>query len=596
MDKHILIATLSVSPRDTKYGLGDKVAEANQSPVALLQLLPAEQLPDELMILCTRKIYEDQFHHFKELVESGNLSTQLAKSVKVSALDIPDGKNEEEIWEILKVILSSVPENSTLTLDLTHGFRSFPFLFFTAALYLKALRNVKINSIYYGIADVNTGEDVKPIIELSVILDMVEWFYAARIFKESGQANYIIDLLESFAQPPEGITGSDCAPYAKIKNLKNKFYDTASAYEQSLPIEFGIEANFLSQELQPPWPDHVKMRMPLPDELFSQVRSFIEPYLLTGFSKKNKDKKQLYLDKNELLRQARLIDNYFSQGYINNATTLMREWMVSVALYHNQSTVPENERLAGNEWLLYKAKRKPVENLLSFLADLHKKYEKGNKHIRISEGQRWLAQKWKYIIDKRNGLSHCGFKEEYCLLSDHAIEETKAVWQELKDSVDCAEKWNLNIDYGQGTLLVSPLGKTKGSLYSALVTVKPDYLFILTSEDSKDKVNEILDNAQWEGDREKNLKVYLMEDPYTGFMEIDKASEKAESFFATAEHVVFNLTGGTTVMQYVLNQMLSKFKGYTKTAKQVAFVDRRSVQEQQENPYILGEMITLKEK
>lgn len=47
-------------------------------------------------------------------------------------------------------------------MDLTHGYRSFPFLFFTAALYLKALRSVNIKAAYYAMSEAIGGE--KPLV------------------------------------------------------------------------------------------------------------------------------------------------------------------------------------------------------------------------------------------------------------------------------------------------------------------------------------------------------------------------------------------------------------------------------------------------
>ncbi|NLZ54808.1 MAG: TIGR02221 family CRISPR-associated protein, partial [Thermoanaerobacteraceae bacterium] len=543
MSKHILIATLSVSSWNTKYRLGDEVAEANQAPLALLQLLPAEQLPDEVFILCTSKIYAKQFHQFKGLVESGNLKIKSSKLIKVSPISIPDGKNEEEIWEILKTILNSVPENSRLTLDLTHGFRSLPFLYFTAALYLKALHNVKIESVYYGIADASNGE-YKPIIELSVILEMVEWFYATRIFKETGKADYIVGLLEPFAERPEGVEGSNCAPYDKISYLKGIFHQTSFAYQQALPIELGMVAKKLNIQLEKPLPAHLNKKMPLPDELFSQVKTYIAPFVLSSIKLKNKNKNQVFLDKEELLRQAKIIDSYFNQGYINNAIILIREWMVNVVFYHN-SKARGTKKIVGEDWLKVNTKREPIENLMSSMVKLNDIVKKKGLLIEITEGQKWLAEKWENMTDKRNGISHCGFRVETSLLSEKDVEEIKSVWQDLKESVDCAEKWNVNLQYGHGTLLISSIGKTKGSLYSAITAVKPDYLFVLASEVSNNYINEVIDKAQWAGDRKRNLQVYIMKDPYAGFMESNKVIEEAEKLIAMAEKVVFNLTGGT---------------------------------------------------
>jgi len=51
--KHILLTSLSQYPKDAVYFLGGKTAAANQSPLALMQLLPPERLPQEIIVLCT---------------------------------------------------------------------------------------------------------------------------------------------------------------------------------------------------------------------------------------------------------------------------------------------------------------------------------------------------------------------------------------------------------------------------------------------------------------------------------------------------------------------------------------------------------------
>jgi CRISPR-associated Csx2 family protein len=576
IEKHILITGLGIKPTITKYSLNGKVAEAEQSTIALLQLLPAADIPDEIIVLCTEKVKKEHFPKIKALIENGEVAGKLVpKSIRVSPLDIPDGKTEDEIWVILKSILNSIPRNCSLTLDLTHGFRSYPFLFFTAAIYLKALHNVNVRSVFYGMVEVKT--DYKPIIDLSLILDMIEWFYATRTFRETGQARAIIDLLSPFADKPEGVEGTEARQYGIIKNLINVFLKASSAYEQALPVEFGIYANQLDSCLIEVLPSQLTKRMPLPEELFSQVSSFISPYKLSY----SKDKERINLDDTELQRQAKLIDTYFDQGYINNATALMREWIVNSVLYHKAIKEGKKE-LVGKEWLTYNKERKPIEKLLGLLEMLQRKEP-------LPDGQKWLAGKWKIVSDKRNALSHSGFRNENALLSKEKIMEVKQVWEDLKKSIGQLDKWNVNIRTGNGTLLINSLGNSKGSLYSALTLVKPDSLFVIASKTTKDNIKEIIEKAGWLG---VNVE-YIMEDPFAGFTEGEAIVNTAKDFIDKSKKVVVNLTGGTTVMQYLM-QLLSDYARKTsKDVEVIAVVDRRTVSEQQENPYVVGELITM---
>lgn len=57
-EKRVLLTSLSPKAQSAVYFLHGKTAEANQSPLALLQLLPPERLPQEIIVLCNEKLRE----------------------------------------------------------------------------------------------------------------------------------------------------------------------------------------------------------------------------------------------------------------------------------------------------------------------------------------------------------------------------------------------------------------------------------------------------------------------------------------------------------------------------------------------------------
>jgi CRISPR-associated DxTHG motif protein len=183
IEKHILLSSLSTNPRKAIFSFCGKTAEVNQSPITMMQLLLPEKLHQEIIVLCTRAL-EEQFGQVKEIIKAGVISSAACGStagtsgadrqIAVRILLIPNGKTTEELWGILYLIRGAVPPGCCFTLDLTHGYRSFPFLYFTAAMFLKALYGVQIKAVYYGMLESAATE--KPIVGLSLLLDMVEWF------------------------------------------------------------------------------------------------------------------------------------------------------------------------------------------------------------------------------------------------------------------------------------------------------------------------------------------------------------------------------------------------------------------------------------
>ncbi len=630
--KHILITSLSPSPRDAVYSLYGKTARANQSPLALIKLLQPECLPQEVIVLCTKTL-EEQFGQVKELINTstvadigGGTRVGTGTQITVSPLSIPDGKTTDELWQILHSILNAVPPGCRLTLDLTHGFRTYPFLFFTAAMFLKALHNVQVEAVYYGMFEADGDE--KPIVDLSLILDMVEWFYATRTFLETGQAGHITELLVPFENRPEGLTGPACRPYSTLKTLRESFDAAAAAYLQALPVEFGLEAAELLNKLAEPAPEHLRDKMPLPDELFGKINSFVKPFTL-HLSNWRQGKTALPLDEAELMRQTAIIDTYLEQGYINYALGLIREWIVSAAMFHKEKSGGKKQ-VDGKQWLSYKGEegRKKIEQQLGAMVKRIDDNSKKALRNHLTEGQGWLTGHWKDIAKRRNDLHHHGFKEDIALLNQVKINEIKERWREIKGSLGDREKWRLGPaipdnpegappagpvsqakahpekragtvrekmvleENGRSTLLVSPLGLSKGLLYSALHHIQPHQLFVITSASAAGSYEEIAQKATWSG----KSTIRHMQDPHSGFNEAESLAAVALPVILHSGQVVVNITGGTTAMQYIVQQIAARTKQVGRPVRCVALLDRRTSQAQRDNPYVKGELIWLDEE
>ena len=61
-----------------------------------------------------------------------DFETVVRSDLKINpeCISIPDGRDSEEIREILESIAKKIPEGAELTLDVTQGFRHFPFIFY----------------------------------------------------------------------------------------------------------------------------------------------------------------------------------------------------------------------------------------------------------------------------------------------------------------------------------------------------------------------------------------------------------------------------------------------------------------------------------
>lgn len=75
--------------------------------------------PETTCVLLTSQARNEHWSTLREL---------LHEKTHVVEVDIPEGKSEEELWEIFKKISDAVDEGEEVIFDITHGFRSLPMV------------------------------------------------------------------------------------------------------------------------------------------------------------------------------------------------------------------------------------------------------------------------------------------------------------------------------------------------------------------------------------------------------------------------------------------------------------------------------------
>lgn len=579
----ILLTSLSPTPKPITYYLNNNHSNADQSPVALLELLDHDELPDKIFILCTEKILEEQFSKVKiEILQMFNKKGISYKENNIEEIFIPDGRNFQELWEILTTILKCIPPNIDLILDITHSFRHLSFLYFMAAIYLQELQDVKVQRIYYGMEQFGKQESI--IHDLFLLLNMVEWFYAVRIFKETGQANNLIKMLESLQNPPEGLIEKEqFSPYSDIKKLLNELTDFNYAYAQGLPNEMGIDSAKIKEHLKEiEFTEVMKTRFPIPEELIKHIDEFITPLSIKEGA--NYTKNNLPLNIDVLEQQANVISTYLHKGHIHHAIGIMRELFVSIAIMHNLNITNESA-----SWLKFNSCRRNIESKLNVINKIFQNAK--SKKTYLTDKQNWLADTWNNIHVQRNNLAHHGHTVDNVLIKKDKIEKLQNWLNDIKEKMYDNSWWQLNItrETNYKTILISPLGLSKGLLFSAIKHTNPDFLLVITSQTSKNYIDEIIQKANYTG----KYKLIVMREPFSGFAEAKEIAEEAESILLQGEKFVVNITGGTTAMQYIVQKIADDAKNINAHIKTFALVDRRTPEEQRINPYELGEIVWL---
>lgn len=113
-------------------------------------------------------------------------------------IDIPDGATEPELWTLFQTVVDSVDGDEQVIFDITHGFRSLPFLSFLAAAYLRTVKNVAVEALLYGnfeARDQSVEPHRAPVIDLTPFVGLLDWMIAADRFVRFGDAQDLAQQL-----------------------------------------------------------------------------------------------------------------------------------------------------------------------------------------------------------------------------------------------------------------------------------------------------------------------------------------------------------------------------------------------------------------
>lgn len=109
--------------------------------------------------------------------------------------NIPDGNNEDEIWNIFARVFELLQEDDELYFDMTHGFRYLPMLILVLGNYSKLLKNVVVKSITYGNYEArNKDTNEAPLIDLLPLSEVQDWTSASVSFLKNGNLSMLKSL------------------------------------------------------------------------------------------------------------------------------------------------------------------------------------------------------------------------------------------------------------------------------------------------------------------------------------------------------------------------------------------------------------------
>lgn len=144
----------------------------------------------------TRTQQNEPYIGLCQILEKKNLTCQ------IEPISIPDGKDNEEMWQIFSLLFDALHDEDELYIDLTHSFRYLPMLVLVLSNYSRFLKNVTVKHLSYGnyeARDINTN--VAEIINLLPLAQLQEWTFAAANLLQNGDAKELKNICRRSLTP-----------------------------------------------------------------------------------------------------------------------------------------------------------------------------------------------------------------------------------------------------------------------------------------------------------------------------------------------------------------------------------------------------------
>ncbi len=402
MARKVFISVLGTgSYKECIYALGDTQYDKTRFiQKATLQMLDVKEQwteYDHIYIVMTdgsqEKNWETRTDNGEPKIGLADTLKEMHLSTPIETIRIPDGNNEDEIWQIFSDIYKVLNDEDELYFDLTHGFRYLPMLVLVLGNYAKFLKNTIVKSITYGNYESRDKEtNIAPIINITPLAALQDWTNAAADYLEHGDATKLKNCADkpliTIARETKG-QDQDATTLIKLSKQLYEFSNLIS-FNRGDEIIIGKQSEQIKALLEKADAEYIRPMGPLFKQIAKSVRNF------------NPDSPENMIEASRLC-----LDHSDFQASI----TLLQEGIVSMLCrkFHLDVKDKGDREIATQALnkLGLELQNKEYRPLSPYKETIIKRII--DSGIISSE----LANQWNKITEDRNDFNHAGLRASY---------------------------------------------------------------------------------------------------------------------------------------------------------------------------------------
>lgn len=340
---------------------------------------------------------------------------------KIKTIDIPNGFNNDDLQNIFTKLVNNIPDEANLIIDVTHSFRSLPITLSSVLEYLKKVKNVNVQYIYYGAFEVlgnprdaqniAINDRIAPILDITYLSAIQDWTTAIDHFLKFGN----IDKLKKLSY-------NTIHPILKETQGKDKvasaIRDVVKGLEIMLQALYTCRIKDIRKSLEKF--DEIKSSL---DTVTHSGNNYILPQIVEPFNKLKEKLDIIHEEDSRELQTIKLVQWCIDYNWIQQGYTLLQENLLSYLIVQcgeNPMDILQRECLSQALYII--VNKTPEQQWKT------SDKEKVKFYIEKYSNQIELCKFYKTLSEYRNDINHAGSKENSMKAAD--------ITEKLKETYD----------------------------------------------------------------------------------------------------------------------------------------------------------------